>query len=298
MPSSNRYLRMLGKNKALQFIIALPFLLLITFGASQFQAAERDSSLRLWFLDVGQGDSALFDTNDGHQILIDGGPNTSVLSQLSKAMPLTDKEIDLVIVSHNHADHLAGINAVLERYKVDRIWISGASYDSATYKEFIALVAEKNIKTEDVTAGKTFSVSGLTGISLHPLESFASRAPENPHDASVVTYWQYGATTAVLTGDAESEHETEMLGRGIVKHADILKVGHHGSNTSSSVPFLQAVWPKIAVISAGKDNRYGHPHQITLEHLQQLGIPVLRTDQDGTIRFDITPSGYSYKTGL
>ncbi|MDP3992770.1 MAG: ComEC/Rec2 family competence protein [bacterium] len=298
MPSSNRYFRMFAKNKALQFIIALPFLLLITFGASQFQAAERDSSLRLWFLDVGQGDSVLFDTNDGHQVLIDGGPNTSVLSQLSKAMPLTDKEIDLIIVSHNHADHLSGINAVLERYAVNEIWISGATYDSDTYRKFVVLVAEKKIKTTDVTAGQTFTVSGLTGISLYPLESFAARGSENPHDASVVTFWQYGSTTAVLMGDAESEHEDYMLGRGIVRHADILKVGHHGSNTSSSVPFLQAVSPKVAIISAGQDNRYGHPHQITLEHLQQLGIPVLRTDQSGTIRFDINPSGYSYKTGL
>ncbi len=299
MPSSNNsFLRILGKNKALQFIIAIPFLLLITFGTSQFQAAERDSSLRLWFFDVGQGDSALFDTNDGHQVLIDGGPNTSVLSQLSKAMPLTDKEIDLIIISHNHADHLSGINSVLERYKVDEIWISGATYDSATYKKFVALVAEKKIKTVAITAGTTFTISGLTGIALYPLENFASRQLENPHDASVVTFWQYGATTAMMTGDAESEHETNMLARGIVKHADILKAGHHGSNTSSSVPFLQAVTPKVAVISAGQNNRYGHPHQITLEHLQQLGIPVLRTDQSGTIRFDITPEGYSYKTGL
>lgn len=299
MPSSNTgYLRFLGKNKALQFVLAVIALLLITFGTSQFQAAERDSALRLWFFDVGQGDSALFDTNDGHQVLIDGGPDTTVLSQLSKAMPLTDKEIDLIIITHNHADHLSGINAVLERYKVDEIWISGATYDSATYKKFVALVAEKQIKTENITAGKTFTVSGLTGIALYPLESFVARAPENPHDASVFTYWQYGPTTAMLTGDAESEHEANMLARGIIKHADILKVGHHGSNTSSSVPFLQAVSPKVAVISVGQDNRYGHPHQITLEHLQQLGIPVLRTDQSGTIRFDITPEGYSYKTGL
>lgn len=299
MPSSNKgYLGILGKNRALQFVFAVVALLLITFGTSQFQAAERDSALRLWFFDVGQGDSALFDTSDGHQVLIDGGPNTSVLSQLSKAMPLTDKEIDLVIITHNHADHLSGINSVLERYKVDEIWISGATYDSATYKKFVALVVEKKIKTADVTAGKTFTVSGLTGIALYPLESFASRQLENPHEASVVTFWQYGATTALLTGDAESEHESTMLARGIVKHADILKVGHHGSNTSSSVPFLQAVTPKITIISAGLNNRYGHPHQITLEHLQQLGIPVLRTDQSGTIRFDITAEGYSYQTGL
>jgi len=285
-------------NRAVQFVFSVAALLLITFGSAQFQAVERDSSLRLWVFDVGQGDSILFDTSDGHQILIDGGPNSTILSRLSKAMPLTDKEIDLVIISHNHADHLSGINSVLERYKVDKIWISGAIYDTQTYKKFASLVAEKQIKTETVTAGKTFSVGGLTGIAIFPLANLAGEQPENPHSASVVTFWQYGQTTALLTGDAESEQESEMMARGIVKHADILKVGHHGSQTSSSVPFLQAVTPKIAVISAGQNNRYGHPHQITLEHLTQLGVPILRTDQAGTIRFDISPAGYAYKTGL
>ena len=134
-------------NRAVQFVFSVAALLLITFGSAQFQAVERDSSLRLWVFDVGQGDSILFDTSDGHQILIDGGPNSTILSRLSKAMPLTDKEIDLVIISHNHADHLAGINSVLERYKVDKIWISGATYDSQTYKKFVSLVAEKQISS-------------------------------------------------------------------------------------------------------------------------------------------------------
>lgn len=285
-------------NKAIQFIIAVAALLLITFGSSRFQAVERDSSLRLWIFDIGQGDSILFDTNDGHQVLIDGGPDNTVLSRLGQAMPLTDKEIDLVIITHNHADHLTGINEVLQHYAVDDIWISGATYDSQTYKKFVQLVSDKHVKTEDVTAGKTFSVSGLTGIALYPLESMVGANPTNPHDANIVTYWQYGATTALMTGDAESEHEALMLNRGIVKHADILKVGHHGSYTSSSIPFLQAITPKIAVISVGKNNKFGHPHQVTLDHLAALGIPVLRTDQDGTVRFDISTAGYTYKTGL
>lgn len=285
-------------NRVIQFVFAVAALLLITFGAAQFQAVERDSSLRLWIMDVGQGDAILFDTSDGHQVLIDGGPNSTILSRLAKAMPLTDKEIDLVIISHNHADHLAGINSVIERYKVNDIWISGAEYDTATYKKFVSLVAEKQIKTEVITAGKTWSVGGLTGIAIYPLADQNGQHPENPHSASVVTFWQYGSTTAMMTGDAESEMESAMLARGIVKHADILKVGHHGSKTSSSPAFLKAVIPKIAVISAGRNNRYGHPHQITLEHLAQLGIPILRTDQSSTIRFDITSDSYSYKTGL
>jgi len=298
MIQSNRFVQIVRVNKAIQFLLVVGVLLAVTFGASQFQAVERESNLRLWMMDVGQGDAVLFDSSDGRQVLIDGGPNKTILTRLSQAMPLTDKEIDLIIVSHNHADHLSGINSVLEHYKVNEVWISGAEYDSATYRKFAALVAEKRIKTTIVTAGTTYSVSGLTGIALFPLSNVAGTQPTNPHDASVVTFWQYGQITVMLTGDAEVEHEAAMLTRGMVKHADILKIGHHGSNTSSSMVFLQAVSPKIALISVAKVNRYGHPHQITLDHLSQLKIPVLSTGQNGTVRFDITPNSYSYKTGL
>lgn len=298
MSKSDRLVKIVRVNKAIQFVLAIGVLLAVTFGASQFQAVERESNLRLWMMDVGQGDALLFDSSDGHQVLIDGGPNNTILTRLSQAMPLTDKEIELVIVSHNHADHLAGVNSVLEHYKVNEIWISGAEYDSATYRKFAALVAEKRIKTTIVTAGTTYSVSGLSGIALFPLSEVAGTLPTNPHDASVVTFWQYGQTTVLLTGDAESEHEATMLSRGIIRRADILKIGHHGSNTSSSLAFLQAVSPKIALISVAKVNRYGHPHQTTLDNLSQLKIPVLSTGQDETVRFDITPEGYSYKTGL
>jgi competence protein ComEC len=291
---------MTNRKPFLQLILALVALTTIVFGANQFSAQEqpRGNELHLWFFDIGQGDSILIDTPTHQQILIDGGPDQTVLQRLGQALPLTDKEINLVIVTHNHSDHLAGINSVLEHYKVDKIWVSGAIHTTDTYRKFLELIKDKQIPTETVTAGKTVQFGDLAGIAIFPLEDKTGQMPDNQHDANVVTFWQYGQETFLLTGDAEAAHEQEMLAKGIVRPAKILKVGHHGSYTSTSQAFLDAVKPQIAVISVGQHNKFGHPHQVTLDRLTKNHIPILRTDHDGTIRFSIWPDHYLSKTGL
>lgn len=274
------------------------FLAAIVISVNHFSAAERGDDLRLWFFDVGQGDSELIDTPDGHQILIDGGPDSGILQRLSRALPLADKSLDLVIVSHNHSDHLKGLTEVLRHYQVAKIWLSGAIHTTDTYRDFLTLVKEKSIPTEVVTAGQTVAYGDLAGVVIFPLTNETGQLPDNQHDANIITYWQYGATTFILTGDAESEHEQAQLSRGVVRPATILKLGHHGSRTSSSEAYLRAVQPKVAIISAGIRNRYGHPHPETLETLKRLTIPWLGTYDHGTIRFDLTLSSYSVKTGL
>lgn len=286
-------------NKVIQLIIAVVVLLLITFGASQYQAVENsDGSLHLWILDVGQGDAILIDTPEHQQILIDGGRGSAVLSELSKALPLTDKEIDLVISTHDDADHMGGLNEVMKHYKVGKIWLTGAVGTTKTYQTFLGLVSQKHILTEKVMAGAKVDFGSLEGIVISPLQSWDGITPDAQNATSIVTFWQYGTETFFLTGDAEIPQEQAMTARGVLRHADILKVSHHGSKTASSEEFLKLVSPKITVISAGKGNTYGHPHQEVLDRLKSLGIPVLRTDQDGAIRFDITETAYSYKTGL
>ncbi|MCR4277821.1 MAG: MBL fold metallo-hydrolase [Candidatus Berkelbacteria bacterium] len=286
-------------NKVIQFIIAIAGLLLITFGASQYQAVENnDGSLHLWILDIGQGDSILIDTPEHQQILVDGGRGSAVLSELSKTLPLTDKEIDLVISTHDDADHMGGLNEVLKHYKVDKIWLTGAVGTTKTYLTFLSLIAEKHIPTEKIMAGSKISFGSLQGIVISPLQNYDGITPESQNATSVVMFWQYGSETFLLTGDAETPQEQEMIARGVLRHANILKVSHHGSHTASSEEFLKIVNPEITAISVGKGNSYGHPHQEILDRLKNLNIPVLRTDQDGAVRFDITLNSYSYKTGL
>lgn len=281
-----------------QLILILAALGLIVYGFSTFQAAERDDSLRLWVFDVGQGDAILIDTPTAQQILVDGGPDASVLQGLSKALPLTDKQLDLVISTHNDADHLAGLNEVLRHYKVDKIWLTGAVHNTKTYETFLQLIAEKQIPTEKITAGATVKVGALEGIAIFPFDSYDGLTPSEQNHSGIVTYWQYGQETFLLTADIDAENEQAMLSRGVLRHVEILKVAHHGSKTSSSEVFLKAVSPKIAVVSNGRDNRYGHPHAEILQRFEALLIPILRTDQLGTIRFDLWPDRYVYKTGL
>lgn len=270
-------------------LFAVAVLALITFGKSQFDATGKHDSLRVWFFDVGQGDAILLDTPEQQQVLVDGGPDNSILGDLSRALPFGDKELDLIIATHNHADHMKGLVEVLRHYEVKKLWISGAIHTTDTYQDFLALVKDKQIPTEVVAVGSTVRFGQLNGIVLFPLTNQTGALPDNQHDADVVTYWTYGQQSLLLTGDAESEHEAAMLERDIVKPVTILKVGHHGSRTSTSVAFLEAVKPTYAIIQVGRDNRYGHPVAETLERIRQFGATILRTDVVGTIWFDIWP---------
>jgi len=287
-------------NKPLQQgLLAIVVLAAIVFGFSFYQASEQPSDhLRLWFFDIGQGDSIMIDTPNHQQILVDGGPNSSILQQLGKALPLTDKEIDLVISTHNDADHLAGLNSVLEHYKVDKIWLTGAIHTTQTYQKFRQLIEEKNIPTEIVKAGAKIQFDSLSGVVISPFESYNGLLPDAQNASGIVTFWQYGAETILLTADVDSDQEAEMIDKNVLQPTTILKVAHHGSKTSTSEDFLRVVQPKIAVISVGRNNRYGHPTEETLARLNKFLIPTLRTDQRRTIRFDITENQFSYKTNL
>ncbi len=285
-------------NNFRQVVIAMLVLAALTLFGVGFQAQESgDGSLKLWVLDVGQGDAILIDTPDHYQILIDGGPNEAVLAQLAKALPATDKELDLVISTHNDADHLAGLNEVLRHYKVDKIWVTGAVHPTNTYRTFLALISKMQIPTETVLAGKTLEIGGLKGIVISPFESLVGVTPTRSNAAGIVTYWQYNKITWLLTADVEQAQEQIMLQRGVVRPVEILKIAHHGSKTSSSQEFLAATSPEVAVISAGRNNQYGHPHPSVLERLSRFSGKILRTDELGPIQFSIFPDRYSYQSG-
>lgn len=281
---------------ATRLITTLTLLALIVIGAQTFSAEEvKHPTLRYWLFDVGQGDAMLLETPDRQQILVDGGPDATITRELSRVLPLNDRELDLVILTHNHSDHLTGVIEILRRYTVKELWISGVIHTTDGYRNFLELIKEKNIPTKTVKAGQTVNFGALNGIVLWPIDPKVGQLPENQNWESIVTYWQYGTQSLLLTGDMEKEQEATLLQKGVFRPVTVLKVGHQGSHTSSTDAFLKTVQPKLALISVGK-NSYGHPHQDVLTRYAKYNIELLRTDQHGTIQVDFSLDGYNYQT--
>ncbi len=240
------------------------------------------------FFDIGQGDAALVRTKFGQTILIDGGPDRTILQKLGAAMPWGEKSIDLVILSHPHADHVTGLTYVLERYRVRQVLMTGAVHTTPEYLRFLELVKEQNIPTTIARAGQRFTLDGDVAVEvLWPEQSFVGVRVDDLNDTSIVNRVTFGARSVMFTGDTPSANEAALLAQGADLKADILKVSHQGSRTSSSEEFVRAVSPAVAVISVGAKNRYGHPHADVVQRLQRLVPTVLRTDQVGDITFTL-----------
>lgn len=255
--------------------------------------------LEVTFFDVGQGDAAFIETPEGRQILIDGGPSSVILEKLGHEMPFWDRTIDLVILTHPEKDHLSGLLEVLKRYKVENILWTGVVRDTAEFKEWQKLIAEERAKITIAKSGQLIS-AGMERSNLsilYPFESLGGEILKDSNNTSIVARLVFGETSFLFTGDATQSVEKELVlpptPHNPTPHnldADVLKVGHHGSKTSTSKEFVEAVSPVIAVISVGKDNTYGHPRQEVLDNL--AGIKILRTDLDGDIK--ITSDGINY----
>lgn len=256
-------------------VIAAAFLALAAWRAGVW---FDDTALTVWVFDVGQGDAIFIDAPDA-QVLIDGGRGDVVLEKLAAVLPPWDRSLDLVIASHPHADHIEGLNAVLEVYDVGEVVDSATPYDVATAVAF----DERNGDQTVASSGVSWDLGN--GARLDVVWPDASRTGvphENVHDANVVLLLTYGATTVLLTGDAEQEYE-EAFAAGL-PHVDVLKVGHHGSDTSTSPALLNMASPNVAIVSVGALNTYGHPSSLVVDRLQRAGATVLRTDEDGDIR--------------
>jgi len=242
--------------------------------------------LKVNFFDVGQGDATFIVSPQKHQILIDGGPDSAVLEKLAAAMPFWDRSIDLIILTHPEHDHLAGLLEVLKRYKVENILWTGIIRDTAEYKEWLELINKEEAKIYIAEAGQRITINPAFIVIeiLYPFENLEGQVFKNVNNTSVICRMTFGENKFLITGDAYKSIERKLINQGIDLDSDILKVGHHGSKTSSAEEFIKGVSPEIAVISAGKNNRYGHPHQETLDTLEKYGVEILRTDRDGDIK--------------
>jgi competence protein ComEC len=253
---------------------------------------SRPRFLEVIFFNLGQGDAIFIQTPEAHQILIDGGPSSAILEKLTREMPFWDRTIDLIILTHPEKDHLIGLIEVLKRYKVENILWTGVIRNTPEYKEWEVLLKKKGAKIFFAKAGQKILSQGLIMEILYPLEELAGKEFKNSNDTSIVAKLIFGGNSFLFTGDVGKNIEKELIRQYSLSNSaelatldsDVLKVGHHGSKTSTGDEFIQQVSPEMVVISVGKGNPYGHPHQEVLEILAKYGIRVLRTDREGDIK--------------
>ena len=245
-----------------------------------------ENKLEIAFLDVGQGDASLIKTPFGQNVLIDGGADYKVIEELEKELPWWDRAIDLMVLTHPHNDHVAGLIFVLERYDVKKILYTGVVHSAPAYLEWLKIIKAKNIPLIIIDRPQKiiFGDSCFLDI-IYPRKSLLGKSVNNLNNSSIIAELDCENKTVLFMGDAEIEVEEELIKIGDLGSVEILKVGHHGSNTSSHQEFLELVNPQKAIISVGKDNKFGHPSRRIIKRLERLGSEVLRTDLDGTIRF-------------
>jgi len=247
---------------------------------------RRQEFLEVTFFDVGQGDAIFIETPKGHQVLIDGGPSNVILEKLSSEMPFYDKRLDLVILTHPDHDHYFGLLEVLKNYRVDNVLWTGVIKDTAEWKEWKRLLEEEGAEIRIAEAGQEIRFQDNLFLKiLFPLKNLKGQEAENVNDTSIVAKLVFKERSFLFTGDITDRAEHNIVGEYGSLKADVLKISHHGSGDSSSEGFLKSVSPVFGVVQVGKDNNYGHPDPEVLARLEEFGIEVLRTDEQGDIKF-------------
>lgn len=267
------------KNK-IRILIVL-FSITVIIWVFVFGEAKQSDVLEINFFDVGQGDAIFIETGDGKQMLIDAGPSNVILDKLGKEIPFYDRYIDLVILTHPEYDHINGLIEVIKRYDVGAIITTGVVRDTNQYKEWVRIIEQKNIPIYIAQLGGQIELNKDIKLNiLYPFDNLAGQEVSNTNNSSIVGKLIYNDFELLLTGDIEKSVERKLVNSNIDLKADILKVAHHGSKTSSTEEFLKAVDSVLNIIQAGKDNKYGHPHQEVLERMANVFV----TGQDGDIK--------------
>ena len=263
-------------------------------GPKTSASAKGGSQLTVRMLDIGQGDAFLLE-KDGKFVMIDTGDiehRDQIVALLHKYKV---KEISKIIITHPHADHLGGMNAIFKNFKVDAIYDDGMPAGTGSYKNYLKQIKEKKIPYHVLKAGDEVDFfDGVKFNVLGPVKVIKDQKGNSDfNNNSIVGRLTYGSFSMMFTGDAEQEEEKTILGKGGTLKSDVLKVGHHGSRTSTSPAFLKAVSPKNAFISCGQGNDYGHPHKVTIDKLEKAKVQIYRTDRNGTVT--LTSDGSSYR---
>jgi len=274
------------------FIIAIVLVLVLLFK----QNTASDNLLHIYFLNVGQGDSEYIRTANNFDVLIDGGPDNSVIGQLSDVMPFWDREINLLILTHPHADHVTGLIDVLKRYKVDEIIATDAVSTSSEYLEFLKLIKDKNIHftlVQDINEEDLGN--GIKMDFYYPKQSFKDQKIDNINNTSIVAKLVDNKFSALFTGDLEMDEQQILVNNGTAEKigsVNVWKVSHHGSKNGINDEFLKIIHPDVGVIEVGVGNTYGHPAPSTITKLKSANVDIFRTDQNG--RVEITTDGQHF----
>jgi len=269
--------------------ILLIFLLIFTIYIWFFiyKSNSNNDYLKVVFLDVGQGDSIYIEAPNGKQMLIDGGPDAKLLSSLAEVMPFTDRSIDMIIATHPDMDHIGGFPLLIDNYKITSIIENETVVSSQVLSSLEEKISKKKINKIIALRGMHIIIDEKKNIYLDIL--FPDRDVSNfeSNDASIVGKLVYGSNSFMFTGDANlyTENLIEWNEKESTLHSDVLKLAHHGARSSSSILWLEKVNPSIAIVSAGKNNNYGHPHKELLDRLSSLHIPYLSTSEKGNIIF-------------
>ncbi|MGN1400825.1 MAG: ComEC/Rec2 family competence protein [Bacillus sp. (in: firmicutes)] len=238
-----------------------------------------EGELKVYYFDVGQGDSILIQTNSGKNILIDGGNNNKGEQLVRYLRSLDVATIDAMIATHPDADHIGGLDVVLANLDVKSVYAPKVEHTTITYEDFILAVQNEGLKLKQAKAGVSLNIDGVKATFAGPVRDYGS----DLNTWSAVLKVTFGDNSFLFTGDATLEAETDMINSGQDLSADVLKLGHHGAETSTSESFLREVNPKYAVVSAGQDNQYGHPAREVMDRLLADNINIYRTDDWGTI---------------
>lgn len=262
-----------------------------------------EGEAKIWYLDVGQADSMLLQLPNGNEwdyVLIDAGTGQTEEALVSWLQEQGVTDIAAVIATHPHEDHIGGMDAVLEAIPVESLYMpevkESLTPTTRCYEQMLDAAEAQQVQAVKGQSGVT--VYEEDGVKLELVGPEPQKEYDDLNEYSLVAKLTVGEKSFLFTGDSSEQAEADMIEAGEDLKADVLKIGHHGSSTATTEAFLQAVNPQVAVISCGKDNSYGHPHEETMQRLQEKAMTIYRTDEDGTILATCDGTSIEWQTGL
>ncbi len=279
----------------IKIILIVPPIAGFLFGYQAWTQSAYMGTLRMTYVDVGQGDATIIQTPYHQNILIDAGPDRSIISALGKSLDFGDRVIDLAIITHPQADHMGGMLTILKRYHVNHIITSDMPYQSTMWQELVAYIQDQQIPVSFITTEDQIQLADDLKLKfLWPdIHKIDVQTIQETNDGCVITELVFGQNKFLSTCDASSAIEKQLAQGLLLEDVDVLKVGHHGSKTATAPEFLAIVKPEVAVIMVGRDNTYGHPHSQTISALAQAGAAVYRTDEMGDIHLVSDGTNYA-----